>query len=54
MISDVAKEQLRQLKAQKAALQNSIADAQARVVVVDAQLAALEPLVKEEAPQPAA
>jgi len=48
MTSDVAKEQLRQLKAQKAGLQNSISDAQARIVVVDAQIAALEPLVESE------
>ena len=53
MTNAVATEQLRQLAQQKANLQNTIADTQARVEVLDAQIAALETLVAATTPAPA-
>lgn len=52
MTHAAATEQLRQLAQQKANLQNSIADAQARIAVTDAQISALEKLVASTAPAP--
>lgn len=49
MTSQIAIECIRQLRAQKASLENSIADSRARLVIIDAQLAAILPLVEPPA-----
>lgn len=52
MTNAVAKEQLRQLTQQKANLQNTIADTEARIEVVETQITALQKLVADTEPAP--
>lgn len=52
MTNAVAKEHLRQLTQQKANLQNTIADTESRIEVVETQITALQKLVSDTAPAP--
>ena len=52
MTNEVATELLRQLKQQKLNLQNSLSDAQARIAVLDADIAGLQRLKVRRATPP--